>query len=64
MVRVASSQIHQLVGAALDPATPVTAFDLKKALVEIHDGIAALQQLTGAACLSPQKAHINITWES
>lgn len=55
VVRVASSQIHQLAGAALDPATPVTASDLKKALVEIHGGIAALQQLTGEACLSLQK---------
>lgn len=55
MVRVASSQIHQLAGAALDPATPVTASDLKKALVEIHGGIAALQHLTGEACLSLQK---------
>lgn len=64
MVRVASSQIHQLVRAALDSATRVTAFDLKKPLVEIHDGIAAVQQLTNAACLSPQKAHINITWSS
>lgn len=57
-VRVASNEIHELVGAALDPATPMAVCELRKNLLKIHHTIATLQNVTGAACLSVQKKGI------
>lgn len=57
-VRVASNEIHELVGATLDPTAPMTVCDLKKNLLKIHDTVAALQNITSTACLSLQKKGI------
>ncbi|KAE8774742.1 hypothetical protein D1007_52834 [Hordeum vulgare] len=57
-VRDASKKIHSLAAVALDPATSISVCALKKAILEIHGAVAALQSTTAIACPTLQEQGI------
>ncbi|KAI5012944.1 hypothetical protein ZWY2020_025210 [Hordeum vulgare] len=57
-VRDASNKIHSLVAVALDPAASISVCALKKAILEIHGAVAALQSTTAIACPTLQERGI------
>ncbi|KAE8811709.1 hypothetical protein D1007_11503 [Hordeum vulgare] len=54
----ASNKIHSLAAVALDPAASISVCALKKAILEIHGAVAALQSTTAIACPKLQERGI------
>lgn len=57
-VCAASNKIHDLAGVALDPGASMSVSNLKQAILEIHDAVVALQNITSTTCLSLQQKDI------
>ncbi|KAI5003033.1 hypothetical protein ZWY2020_027683 [Hordeum vulgare] len=54
----ASNKIHSLAAVALDPVASISVCALKKAILEIHGAVAALQSTTAIACPTLQERGI------